>query len=58
MSVERGNYQGPIVRPPLVNLIVDYHLMFGFLDLDQLAKLGGFGGFALADWPRYGTRTS
>ena len=49
MSVNSWNYQGPIFWPLPVNLVVDYHLIFGLLDLDQLAELGGFGGFALAD---------
>ena len=49
MSVDSWNYQGAIFWPPPINLVVDYQLIFGLLNLDQLAELGGFGGFALAD---------
>src|SRR5690349_6685036 len=38
-----------VAGPRFVNLVVSDDLRLGFLDLDHLAELGGFGGFALAD---------
>src|SRR5260370_17163379 len=54
MSRQARNHQSSIIRAPLVDLVVHHELIFGLLDLHQLAKLGGLGSLALAN--RLGVR--
>jgi hypothetical protein len=37
--------EDPIFRPPSVNPVVDHNLIFGLLDLDELAELEGVWRF-------------
>src|SRR6185437_12444145 len=49
MDSDRWQEQITVARALGVDLEVRDDLRFGLLDLDHLAELGGFGGFALAD---------
>ena len=48
-SFDRRDQQVGVAGPLVVDLVVRDDLLFGFLDLDHLAELGGLGGLALAD---------
>ena len=49
MQAHRSQQQGRVGRPPPTHGIVGNNLILGFLNLHQLAELGGLVRFALAD---------
>ena len=49
MNLDRRQQQIGIVGPLVVDLVVDDDLVCGFLDLDQLAALGGLGCLAFGN---------
>src|SRR5437660_6624283 len=49
LRFDRRDQQVRVVRPPIVDFIVDHNLVFRLLQLDHLSELVGLGGLALAD---------
>ena len=49
MRLDGCDQQVGVIRPPIIDLVVDNDLVLGLLQLDHLAEFGRLAGLALAD---------